>query len=120
MTDSNWVAGWISSAVLAAAVALESSSTQIGTRLPLSASITVMGSFESWDSLRLILLIGIGLVFANACGLSRPGTRRVITCPGLKPSLRLYGAAVMGVPSLFCGMARVVQVDPPAGGGRRP
>ena len=105
--------------MLAGAVALESSSTQIGTRLPVSASITTIGSFESWDSLRLSLLSGIGSVFANACGVSSPGTRRVITWPGLKPSLRLYGAAVIGVPLLVLRHARVVQVDPPAGGASR-
>ena len=70
-------------------LAFESSSTQIGTRLPLSASITTIGSLESSDSLRLRSLSGIGSVFENASGVSRPGTRRVITWPGLKPSLRL-------------------------------
>ena len=86
---SNWVAPWISSAVLAGDVAFESSSTQIGTRLLVAASITTIGSFESCDSLRLRSLSGIGLVFANASGVSRPGTLSVITCPGLNPSLRL-------------------------------
>ena len=70
-------------------VAFESISTQIGVRLLVSASITTTGSFEVCDSLRLRSLSGIGLVFASASGVSSPGTRSVITCPGLKPSLRL-------------------------------
>ena len=75
--------------MLEGVLAFESISTQIGVRLPVSASITTIGSFESCDSLRLRSASGIGFVFVSASGLSRPGTLSVITWPGLKPSLRL-------------------------------
>ncbi len=86
---SNCFAPWIKSAVLWGVDAFESISTQIGVRLLVSASITTTGSLEVCDSLRLRSASGIGFVFASASGLSSPGTRTVITWPGLKPSFRL-------------------------------
>ncbi len=105
----NWLAPWIRSAREESLVAFESSSTQIGAGLPVVASMTTIGSFLIEPSLRLSWFSGRGFVLANAASLSSPGTLRVMTWPGLKPSLALYGAEAIGTPSLFCGIAASVR-----------
>ena len=57
---------------------------------------------------------GTAPVFAKACGVSRPGTRTTISCPGLKPSARSYSAGSMCDPARFAG------IDAAASATRRP
>ena len=49
-------------------------------------------------------VIGTAPVFANAAGVSSPGTLVMITLPGLKPSERLYSVGSIGSPFLFTGI----------------
>src|SRR5262245_25235185 len=46
-----------------------------------------------------------GAVFANACGLSIPGTSVTIGEPGLKPSSRFQSVGSIGTPETFAGVA---------------
>src|SRR5215475_7718591 len=46
-----------------------------------------------------------GSVFANACGLSIPGTCVTIGEPGLKPSSRFQSVGSIGTPATFAGVA---------------
>src|SRR5262245_62194673 len=47
-----------------------------------------------------------GAVFANACGLSIPGTCVTIGEPGLQPSSRFQSVGSIGTPATFAGVAR--------------
>src|SRR5262249_59672182 len=46
-----------------------------------------------------------GAVFANACGLSTPGTGVTIGEPGVKPSSRFQSVGSIGTPATFAGVA---------------
>ena len=84
--ETKLTAGLTISAVLPGLVAFESSSTQIGQRSPVVASITTTGA--SGSEYRPRWLSCTGSVAASAAGVSRPGTFSTIDCPGLKPSFR--------------------------------
>ena len=49
-------------------------------------------------------VIGTAPVLANACRLSRPGTRVTIASPGLKPSERFMSVGSIGLPATLRGM----------------
>jgi hypothetical protein len=100
-------AGWISSRRCEALLAFESSSAQIGQRLPVRASTTSTGAaprvyFET--SVR-----PTGFVRFRAAGVSRPGTFARMTEPGLKPSSARYGAGSIGLPCLLRGICALVK-----------
>ena len=86
-----------------ASLAFESSSAQISWRLPVFASMTTIGApgSNAFD----ISASETGLVFSNAVGLSRPGTRTTIPLPGLKPSLRSYSVTLTWLPAVLVGIA---------------
>ncbi len=50
-------------------------------------------------------VIGTAPVFANACGVSSPGTFVTIFWPGLKPSLRFHSSGRIGLPAMLRGVA---------------
>ena len=54
-------------------------------------------------------LIGTAPVCFRAASLSRPGTLTTIAWPGLKPSLALYGAALMWTPWTLAGIEAVLR-----------
>src|ERR1700752_1220945 len=93
----------MSRVVWAASEALESSSAQITRRLRVAASMTTIGApgFSACD----MSVSGAGLVLFMAIGLSRPGTRTTMSLPGLNPSFRLYGAALIWLLAPFVGIA---------------
>ena len=80
-------AGWISRSAAAGSSALESISTQIGHRFPVSASITTT------EALLLVYwrrwLIGTALLALTSATVLIPGTFTRITEPGLNPSAAL-------------------------------
>ena len=51
-----------------------------------------------------IRVTGTAPVASRACWVSSPGTFVTISAPGLKPSLRLYGPGVIGLPARFAGI----------------
>src|SRR5581483_690936 len=103
------VAGWISRAVRSGVGELplrsteRSSSDHTGQRVPVVASTTVTG--ELWSRLRAMSMFVGGAVFANALGLSKPGTWVTIGEPGLKPSRRFQSVVSIGAPAAFRGVA---------------
>ncbi len=77
-------AGWISRSASAGLTALESISTQIGHRFPVSASITTTGAlllvyWRMW-------LMGTAWFARTSAAVLIPGTFTRITEPGLNPS----------------------------------
>ena len=86
-----------------ARLAFESSSAQIGWRLPVRALITTTG--EPFASPRRRFVSGGSLLRLTAFGVSRPGTLTSIALPGLKPSARFMSVGSIGLPSLLRGMA---------------
>jgi hypothetical protein len=100
---SRFLPGWIRTIVFAGLSAFESSSTQMSWRFPVFSSIRTTGARlrNACD----MSVSGAGLVSCSACGVSSPGTFATIMLPGLKPSLRSYGATSICEPSWFVGIA---------------
>src|SRR3954451_8037676 len=105
--SARFLAGCISSRRWRGRMALESSSTQIGTRLRVIVSKTITGAFLA--RYRERSRRPTGLVRRSAAGVSSPGTLARITEPGLKPSNVLNGAGSIGLPCALRGIIERVR-----------
>ena len=87
--------------------AFESSSAQIGCRLPVRALISTTGELLARPRCRFVS--GGSLLRFRAAGVSSPGTFVSIALPGLNPSARFMSVGAIGLPFLLRGMADFVR-----------